>query len=248
MNEEKGVMAKIKDFYESGKGDRLIDPLLFPEEIKQFLVGEKRILEALRGLFDLLVEVGSMYGRYLKWAVENSKCYLGIDIVQRYIKDGKRIVAKLQLDPDKYRFMLGGAEKITDLVKPSEWNIAPDKCLLFFPFNSFGNMENPVVVIKSIKKSGLPFLISTYGTSQEINAYREQYYRNCGYAEILCVQDEKGVRFTSPDGLSSIAYHPNYLRGLFVSNGLRATVISFSKIGIALTTPKLAKIIKPIIF
>jgi len=31
-------MAKIKDFYESGKGDRLIDPLLFPEEIKQFLL------------------------------------------------------------------------------------------------------------------------------------------------------------------------------------------------------------------
>jgi len=34
LNEGKGVMAKIKDFYESGKGDRLIDPLLFPDYSK----------------------------------------------------------------------------------------------------------------------------------------------------------------------------------------------------------------------
>ncbi len=74
-------MAEIKDFYESGRGDRLIDPFLFPEEIKQFLLCEKRILEALAGSFNLLVEVGSMYGRYLKWAVENGKRYFGIDVV-----------------------------------------------------------------------------------------------------------------------------------------------------------------------
>jgi len=241
-------MAEIKDFYESGKGDRLIDPLLFPEEIKQFLIHEKRILDVSASSFNLLVEVGSMYGRYLKWAVENGKCYLGIDIVRRYIEDGEKIVSELQLDPDKYRFVLGGAENIIDLVKPNEWNVKPDKCLLFFPFNSFGNMENPVVVIKSIKKSGLPFLISIYDTSQEINVCREQYYRNCGYSEIVCVQDEKGVRFTSSDGLSSIAYHQNYLQNLFVSNGLRTTIISFSKIGVVFTLPKLARRIMPITF
>lgn len=241
-------MTEIKDFYESGKGDRLIDPLLFPDEIKQFLICERKILETLEDSFDLLVEVGSMYGRYLKWAVENGKCYLGIDIVQRYIEIGKKIILELQLNPDKYKFVLGGAENIADLVKSTEWNVKPSKCLLFFPFNSFGNIESPLVVIGSIKKSSLPFLISTYGTSPEINVCREQYYRNCGYSEIISIQDEKGVRFVSPDGLSSIAYHPNYLQNLLINNGLKTTVIPFSKIGIAFTLPKLARRIMPVTF
>ncbi|MBU1151426.1 hypothetical protein KJ632_01195 [Patescibacteria group bacterium] len=241
-------MAEIKDFYESGKGDRLIDPLLFPEEIKQFLTCEKRILETLADSFDLLVEVGSMYGRYPKWAVENGKYYLGIDIVQRYIETGRKIILDLQLNPDKCRFVLGGAENITDLVKPREWNVKLRKCLLFFPFNSFGNMEDPLVIVKGIKKSGLPFLISTYGTSQETNVCREQYYRDCGYSEIVSLQDEKGVRFVSPDGLSTIAYHPDYLQEIFTIASLKVAIVHFSQIAVAFTLPELAKKIMPITF
>ena len=241
-------MAEIKDFYESGKGDRLIDPLLFPEEIKQFLLGEKRMLEALAGSFDLLVEVGSMYGRYLKWAIENGKRYFGIDVVERYIEAGKKVVLDSQLDPIEYRFVLGKAENIAELVKPDELGVKPNQCILFFPFNSFGNMDDPLAVIRGIRKSGLPFLISTYGTSKEINICREKYYRNCGYSEIISIQDEKGVRFVSPDGLSSIAYHPNYLQNLLINNGLKTTVIPFSKIGIAFTLPKLARRIMPVTF
>lgn len=241
-------MTEIRDFYESGKGDRLIDPLLFPEEIKQFLICEKRILETLADLFDLLIEVGSMYGRYLKWAVENGKCYLGIDIVPRYIETGRKIISDLQLDRNKYRFVLGGAENTTDLVKPKEWNVKPQECLLYFPFNSFGNMEDPLLIVKNIKKSGLPFLISTYGTDQETNVCREQYYRNCGYSEIISVQDEKGVRFVSPEGLSTIAYHPDYLQQIFSISSLKVAIVHFSQIGVAFTLPELAKKIVPITF
>jgi hypothetical protein len=240
-------MSGTKDFYESGKGDRLIDPFLFPEKIKQFLLYEKRILEALTGSFDLLIEVGCMHGRYLKWAVKNNKCYLGIDIVERYIETGKKIVLGLQLDTNKYRFILGGAENIAKIVKLDEWDIRPNRCVLFFPFNSFGNMDNPVAVIKSIKKSSLPFLISTYDTNPEANKCREQYYKNCGYIEVSIIQDEKGVRFVSSDGLSSIAYHKNYLQEVFAINSLKVVAIRFSQIGLAYTLPELAKKIKPII-
>lgn len=241
-------MTEIKDFYESGKGDRLIDPLLFPEEIKQFLLCERKILETLADSFNLLIEIGSMYGRYLKWAVENGKYYLGIDIVRRYIETGRKIISDLQLDPNKYRFVLGGAENITDLVKPKKWNIKPQECFLFFPFNSFGNMEDPLVIVKSIKKSGLPFLITTYDTNQETNACREQYYRNCGYSEIVSVQDEKGVRFISPEGLSTIAYHPDYLQEISTISSLKVAIVYFSQIGVAFTLPELAKKIMPITF
>jgi len=239
-------MTGIKNFYESGKGDRLIDPLLFPEEIKQFLLYEKRILEALSASFDLLIEVGCMYGRFLKWAVENSKCYLGIDVVERYIENGKKTVLDSRLDSTKYRFILGGAENIAELVKPDEWSIKLNRCILFFPFNSFGNINEPLAVIRSIKKSGLPFLISTYGTDQETNRCREQYYRNCGYSEIVSVQDEKGVRFVSPDGLSTIAYHPDYLQKIFILSSLEVTIVHFSRIGVAFALSELAKKIMPI--
>lgn len=241
-------MTEIKDFYESGKGDRLIDPLLFPEEIKQFLTCEKRMLEALADSFDLLVEVGSMHGRYLKWAVENGKYYLGIDIVQRYIGIGRKIILDSQLDPTEYRFILGEAENITELVRLDEWDVKPNRCILFFPFNSFGNMNDPLTVIRGIKKSRLPFLISTYGTSKEINICREKYYRNCGYSEIVSVQDEKGVRFVSPDGLFTIAYHPDYLQEIFTITNLEAAIVHFSQIGVAFTLSELAKKIMPITF
>src|SRR4030042_1009095 len=234
-------MTGIKDFYESGKGDRLIDPLLFPEGIKQFLICEKRILEALVDSFDLLVEVGSMYGRYLKWAVENGKRYFGIDVVERYIEAGRKIILDSQLNPIKYRFVLGRAENITKLVRPDEWSVKPNRCILFFPFNSFGNMNDPLTVVRSIRKSGLPFLISTYGTSEEINIYREKYYKNCGYARIDSIQDKKGVRFTSPDGLNTIAYHLDYLQNVFVTNHLKVTDIPFSKIGMAFVSSELAE-------
>jgi len=234
-------MTEIKGFYESGKGDRLIDPILFPEDIKEFLAQERKILETLIGSFSLLVEVGSMYGRYLKWAVENSKCYFGVDIIQRYIEAGRKVISDLQLEPVKYKFVIGGAENIAELVKPKNWGIKSDQCILFFPFNSFGNMNEPAVVIRSIKKSGLPFLISTYGTSQEINLCREQYYKNCGYSEIVNIQNEKGSRFISPDGLNTIAYHPDYLQNIFIVNNLEITVMSFSKIGIVFASPELAK-------
>lgn len=92
-------------------------------------------------------------------------------------------------------------------------------------------MDDPLVIVKSIKRSGLPFLISTYSTSQETNVCREQYYRNCGYSEIVSVQDEKGVRFFSPEGLSTIAYHPDYLQEIFTISNLKVAIVHFSRIG-----------------
>ncbi len=109
-------------------------------------------------------------------------------------------------------------------------------------------MNDPSAVIRSIRKSGLPFLISTYGTGQETNTCREQYYRNCGYSEIVSIQDENGVRFVSPDGLSTIAYHPDYLQEIFTVTGLKVAIVHFSQIGVAFTSPELAKKIMPITF
>jgi len=230
-------------FYESGLGDRLIDPLFFPESIKDFLDSEQQLLESLKRSIDLLIEVGCMQGRYLEWAIEHKKHYLGLDVVRRYINNGIQRVNNLGSSICNYKFVLGGAEKIASLVKPKDWEVKPKRCLLLFPFNSFGNIPDPKPTVRSLAKSNLPFLISSYQTSKKATACRERYYRNCGYRKLRMVKNKNSVCFVSPDGLHSIAYHPRYLQDLFMTNGIRAKAIPFSRMGMLYASVEIATII-----
>ena len=226
-------MSRKKDFYSKGKGDRLIDPLFYPKNIELFLEDEKRLLEQLTGSFDLLIEVGCMHGRYLEWAAKNGKSYVGIDVVKRYIDAGRRNVNRLGLSRNQYRFVLGGAENIATIIKPSDLGFESERCLAFFPFNSFGNMPMLEDVMKSLVSSGLPFFISSYKISERATACRLEYYRNCGYREIKTLKNKRGVRFISPEGLDTVAYNPAFLKEVFVTNGAVASPTPFSQIGMA---------------
>jgi len=223
----------VRDFYESGQGDRLIDPKFYPEEIKRFLSGERHLLNSLNHSFDALIEVGCMHGRYLNWALEQDKIYIGIDIVPRYIKLGRQRIRKIGLSPRRFQFKIGGAEKIHSLVNPGRLRVRPRRCILFFPFNSFGNVLDIVPVIVSIRKSKLPFLICSYQTTEAASACRLEYYIRCGYKEICRHIDEKGVYFLSQDGLRSVAYHPQYTRKIFRAHELSVRISPFSMLGLA---------------
>jgi len=219
-----------KDFYEGGRGDSLIDPSLFPEEVKDFLLKEELILSSAGDSFRLLIEIGCMHGRYLEWAIERGKSYVGIDIVSRFIKEGRRRIAELRLPVD-CQFIEGAAEDIPTLIPVKR--LRNKKCLLFFPFNSFGNMEDAGPVISAIKMSGLPFLISSYQTTAGANARREEYYRRCGYRNIRCSTNDKGVCFCSDDGLRTIAYHPTYIKKICKRQNLVVKSMPFSFLGMA---------------
>ncbi len=220
-----------KEFYESGRGDRLIDPRFFPKSIKRFLQGENKLLERKAPSVDLLVEIGCMHGRYLEWTIRHQKRYLGIDIVQRYLEIGRNTVAQLALPGEIYQFILGGAEAVSKLVHPNEYGVPAQRCLLWFPFNSFGNIENPLLVLQELKRAGLPFLISSYQTTAKATASRERYYRACGYRTIRVVKDNRGVCFLSSDGLRSMAYDPRYIQRLGTACGLQITGKPFAQIG-----------------
>lgn len=231
-------------FYKNGLGDRLIDPSFFPHEIKQFLNDERKILDSLSSKIDLLIEVGCMEGRYLEWAIVQNKYYLGIDIVLRYIKAGQKSVKKMKLPAEQYQFKYGSAEEITELIKSKKSSIPPERCLIFFPFNSFGNMENPIPVIRNLKKSNLPFIISTYPITKEATSIRERYYKNCKYSQLRQLKSKQGISFVSSDGLNSIAYDPIYLQDLFSLNNFTIKLISFSKIGIIYTTESVGNLLE----
>lgn len=226
------TVMNVQGFYESGRGDRLIDPRFFPESIKRFLAGENKLLDGKTPFVDLLVEIGCMHGRYLEWAVQRQKRYIGLDIVQRYLEAGRNAVTKRALPGEMYRFILGGAEDVSKLVHPSEYGVPAERCLLWFPFNSFGNTKDPLLVLHELKRAGLPFLISSYQTTAEATVSREQYYRACGYRNIRIVEDSNGVCFRSSDGLRSMAYHPQHLQHLGAFCGLQITKKPFSQIGV----------------
>lgn len=237
-------MNSVKDFYGKGKGDRLIDPLFYPKSIRLFLIDEEMLLNRLSQSFDLLVEVGCMHGRYLEWAVDNGKHYLGVDVVRRYVSAGKSRLEKFRRSSMKHKFVLGGAENISKIVVPSDWNVTAERCLLLFPFNSFGNMPDPFSVATSLGQGCLPFLISSYRTSVKATTCRERYYRNCGYRSLRRYKSGKGIRFTSPDGLNTMAYEKTFILELFRSVGMDVCLMSFSQIGMAYMKPETVALVK----
>lgn len=225
------------DFYGSGLGDRLIDESLFPSEIKEFLRGEDLLLEQCISSFDSLIEVGCMRGRYLQWAIDRVRNYFGIDIVSSYIEMGRERLGGICTGSLKCDFVLGDAEDIDILLDWKALGADPQKVLLFFPFNSFGNMQDFLPVIRSIKKSGARFFISTYSTIPGATLCRQRYYEACSYLELEKVEDNRGVTFISRDGLRTIAYHPDFLVEAFKKEGMLVDVISFADIGIAYSSP-----------
>jgi len=222
------MTSSTKDFYDKGYGDSLIDLSLLPKEVKDFLLKEELILSSIKDSFKLLTEIGCMNGRYLEWAVAENKSYIGIDVVPRFIKEGKERVIKLKLGTN-YQFIEGTAEDIINLIPIKE--LRNKNCLLFFPFNSFGNMEDARPVISAIKESGLPFLISSYQTTLKANKCREVYYNQCGYKGVKCKNNNKGVCFCSDDGLKTIAYHPVYIKKICKIKNLAVKSMSFSIFG-----------------
>ncbi len=219
-----------KSFYESGCGDSLIDSALLPDEINNFLKEEESILFSFADSFCLLIEIGCMHGRYLEWAVTKGKFYTGIDIVRRFIEQGRRRIIELGLSLG-YQLIEGAAEDIVNLIPVRR--LRNKKCLLFFPFNSFGNMEDAGPIISALKTSELPFFISSYQTTAMANECRRDYYDRCGYKNLKRRIDNKGVYFCSDDGLGTIAYHPSYIKRVCNEWGLPMRSMSFSTIGMA---------------
>jgi hypothetical protein len=222
-----------KEFYESGRGDLLIDEAFYPACIVDFLHAERKLLDILRPDVQLLVEVGCMGGRHLEWAVANNKAYLGLDIVERYVNEGCKVVNERSLPSERYRFVCGAAEDVVSILRAENVTAQMKESLLFFPFNSIGNMTAPSPVLQSLSETRAPFLISSYLTTDEASSCRADYYELCGYKNVRAVNSNDGVRFTSDDGLHSIAYHPDYLLTLAAECGFEMKTMQFSAVGIA---------------
>lgn len=213
-------------FYASGAGDRLVAAALLPPAVRTLLDDEERMLDDLGDGIDVLVEVGSMYGLHLDWAVRSERAYIGIDVVPRYVDEGRARLAVRALPADRYRFDLTGAEDLAAVRLPA------GRALALFPFNSFGNMQRPRAVLAALSDSGLPFAISTYRTDPPASQRRQEYYDACGYAGLRMTEDADGVRFRNDEGLDTVAYHPSRMAEWFRATGLAAAPVEFGGFGL----------------
>ncbi|MFJ6739411.1 hypothetical protein ACIQOU_10950 [Streptomyces sp. NPDC091279] len=215
----------IDQFYASGRGDRLVDESLLPVVIRDFLEQEERLLADICQDFDCLVELGSMYGLHLEFAVNSDKKYLGLDVVDRYVVEGNRRVAALDLDQEDHRFLTCGIEDMGTIDIPGA------RALAFSPFNCLGNITDLPGALNGLVGSGLPFLLSSYRTDAQATHGREEYYDGCGYTEIRVRREPRGVRFTAAEGLDTVAYEPDHMLALLSDAGTEADVVFFGDIG-----------------
>lgn len=220
-------------FYGADVGNRLVDENNYPDSIKNYLEREKNILINSMGEHDIIIEVGCMEARNMEHAIKNNKKYIGIDIVPKYIEIANRIVKQRKLT-STCEFLCIDAEKLDRILQESALLKGSEKPLFFFPFNSFGNMNNFDNVIRSISKiKNSDFIIFTYQTDEKSTNERFKYYNNCNYDNLRCIKEANGVRFIADNGLNSMAYNEDFLQNIIKKCGLQLKVKNFADIGIA---------------
>lgn len=220
-------------FYGTEKGDKLVDDRNYPDSIKVFLQQEKQLLLSKIPNHDVIIEVGCMEARNMEPAIKLGKKYIGIDIVQEYINIANEIVEQRKLT-SICEFLCVDAEQLDQILKQSELLKTCNAPLFFFPFNSFGNMNNISKVLNSMRKiKNADFIIFSYDTDKNATQERYAYYNNCNYKNLLMTREENGIRFTAEDGLNSMAYNEVFLNKCIRNAGMRTESRSFANIGIA---------------
>lgn len=220
-------------FYGSESGNRLIDENNYPLSIKKYLETEKQILNKYIKDYDIIIEVGCMVARNIQIAVLNKKKYIGVDIVPEYIKLANEVIKKRNLS-DTCELLCINAEALDDILHKSKLIKNCYNPLFFFPFNSFGNIDNQVCTLKSLKKiKGATFIIFSYKTDVDTTNERLKYYGNCNYDNLIVRKEDIGIRCVATNGLNSMAYNEDYLVNCIENMDMQIETREFSEIGMA---------------
>ncbi|RIL07317.1 MAG: hypothetical protein DCC75_10130 [Proteobacteria bacterium] len=231
-------MTPKGSFFGRPDGIRLVNAANYPAAIQLYLLSEMDLLLKLRPAFELLVEVGCMHGRFLEWALSNNKDYLGLDVVPELVLQAQeRLPRDLERRGDVRVLMHnieepGAAETINSLIGDS-------RALIFFPFNSFGNMHQHACALDNLRQIGQSVFISTYDTSLEAQAARTEYYSRCNYTNLTVERSCLGVSFRSDEGLDSLALHPHALHDMAGEMGLALCPVKLGMVGLGFVSQDL---------
>ncbi len=220
------MTSNVSRFYDCNNGDKLADDTRYPPEICDYLEGERTVLcDCIdEHRYSGILEVGCMNGRNIDVALQKGIKYFGIDLVDRFIAQARKMILETSI--------VGVAEvcDVKDL-SPIRDNI-DSGYVAAFPFNSFGNIDDPKKALGSTSKEEIDILILTYNTDPLTNEVRRKYLASCGMSDLRQVKDNKGISFTSKEGLSSYAYFAETIRTWACNSGYRRIEEKeFAKIG-----------------
>lgn len=238
-------MASQRSFFEKEVADLLMNPACFPPEMVEFLSQERRMLDTFRTSIDLLIEVGCHNGISLDWAIAHGKRYIGIDIASKCISFGREFLAKNNLCGEEYQFILGEAGELDSLL--SRESLQSFRCLIFFPFNIFGLIPDIIPVLTALNHLDIPFMISSYPTTDYSTSCRYKYYQQCGYTQLRTTLSQNGVYFSCQEGLYTIAYHTDYLLAVCRAHGLSVAPVQWSNMNMAYVTEPLQELLLPVV-
>ena len=217
---------KIEQFYDQGGGEKLIESNCFVPEIEEYLSKERQVIrDIFKGHnYSGMLEVGCMNGRNLNIAKELGIEYIGIDLVERFIEEANKKIGNLEINARAIKCDVGNLHKIGYMLSKS--------FLVVFPFNSFGNIDEPQRALNAVSKEGLDSLILTYGTDSMTTRVRRNYLENSELGKLQEIITPKGVVFTSVGGLCSYAYSSDeFARMGSLAGYKKPSEEKFSKIG-----------------
>ena len=205
--------AAVLRFYASNGGARMLDDALLTPAMRSYLDGEAETL-AREPALEHLFEVGCGDGRHLAWACERGLGYDGLDIVPWLVEQGRAALGAMTPAPVRQRLHVGTAEALASVWAAQGLAARRASTLVFFPFNCFGNVSRPARVAEAIAATGARVFLSVLSPSAESTARRREYYAQVGYTALAQHETERGVLFTSAEGLWSFAYHLAFLEPL----------------------------------
>ncbi|MBP7708668.1 class I SAM-dependent methyltransferase [Candidatus Pacearchaeota archaeon] len=219
---------RVKQFYSALGGEELVDPTKFIPEIVDYLQKEREMILRIirRENYAGIMEVGCMDGRNMDIAAEAGVSYVGIDIVKRFIDNARINLRQINLNGVVAECDVKNLSPVRDFLSLRH--------LAFFPFNSFGNIDDPERALESVRENNLDSLILTYKTDERSSNVRRDYLVNNSMKNLRKRVTKKGIVFQSPRGLSSYAYNFETMSRMASNAGYsNCTSIPLSEIGVA---------------
>lgn len=224
-------------FYAKSSGKEIMNPENYPKEITEFLEDEKKLVIKNLSInnYDSLLEIGCAESVRAKEIVKQGYKYFGIDINKEFIKNSKLYLNKEKLTEQAF------VDDISFFELDSSHIFLQKKCLILFPFNLFGNLEEEQTLnhLFTLRKD---FIIVTYTFDEKAEKIRGNYYNNCQYTNVKFIKNDNFSTFTSDEGLHSTSYNQNFLKNMIVEKAklfrllstIEITLQSFNDIGLAI--------------
>lgn len=212
-----------------------LEPIHYTKALQEYFEQQQHVFESIVASenYTTVIEAGCGDGSFLfPTAVQMGINYYGVDKEPQAIAQLNKKISHIS-HQSKLEAVCADMHDFVEIL--ADYDIPLTDCLVVFPFNALGVMENPRHILSQISRLGLDTLIFTYKTTDQAQILRRDYYCQLGFANLVRQQDTDGIAFRSEDGLLSYTYY-SYMIDHWLQASSTATIqtMEFSQLGIAI--------------